>query len=45
MQQEFKNMLCRDGRTLAKCIDEYNYVEFTLPALDKNRNKRKNKGA
>lgn len=41
MQQEFKNIKQRNGRTLAKCIDEYNYVKFTLPALEKNRNKRK----
>jgi len=42
MQQEFKDIQKRNGRTLAKCIDEYNYVRFTLPALEKNRNKKKN---
>ena len=41
MQQEFKHIGKKDGRTLAKCIDEYNYVKFTLPALEKNRNKKK----
>ncbi len=41
MQQEFKDVQKRNGRTLAKCIDEYNYVKFTLPALEKNRNKKK----
>ncbi len=41
MQNEFKDIKKRNGRTLAKCIDEYNYVKFTLPALEKNRNKKK----
>lgn len=41
MQKEFKDIQKRNGRTLAKCIDEYNYVKFTLPALEKNRNKKK----
>ena len=41
MQQEFRDIQKRSGRTLAKCIDEYNYVKFTLPALEKNRNKKK----
>ena len=41
MQQEFKDVQKRNGRTLAKCIDEYNYVRITLPALEKNRNKKK----
>lgn len=41
MQQEFKDIQKRNERTLAKCIDEYNYVKFTLPALEKKRNKIK----
>ena len=40
MQQAFKGVHKEKGRTLAKCIDEYNYVKFTLPALEK---KKKNK--
>ena len=43
MQNEFKGLKGKDGRTLAKCIDEYNYVKFTLPALEKQREKRKKK--
>ncbi len=41
MQEEFKDIKKRNGRTLAKRIDEYNYVKFTLPALNKNRNKKR----
>ena len=40
MQVEFKDIKKDKDRTLAKCIDEYNYVKFTLPALEKNRNKK-----
>ncbi len=40
MQQEFKGVHKGKERTLAKCIDEYNYVKFTLPALEKNRKKK-----
>lgn len=43
MQNEFKGLKGKDCRTLAKCIDEYNYVKFTLPALEKQREKRKKK--
>ncbi len=43
MQEEFRDIKCGEGRTLAKCIDEYNYVKYTLPALDENRKKRKDK--
>jgi len=40
MQQEFNGMCNGKERTLAKCIDEYNYVKFTLPALEKQRGKK-----
>ena len=40
MQQEFKGMCKGKERTLAKCIDEYNYVKFTLPALKKQRERK-----
>ena len=40
MQEEFKHIKRRDGRTLAKCIDEYNYVIFTLPALEKKKSRK-----
>lgn len=43
MQEEFKGISKKKERTLAKCIDEYNYVKFTLPALEKQREKRKKK--
>ena len=42
MKQEFKDIKKQKEGTFAKCIDEYNYVKFTLPALEKNRNKKKN---
>ena len=42
MQREFSGLCGRDNKTLAKCIDEYNYVKFTLPALETQRSKRKN---
>lgn len=42
MQEEFKGIGKIKKRTLAKLIDEYNYVKFTLPALEKQRNKKKN---
>ena len=41
MQKEFNGFCGKDKRTLAKCIDEYNYVKFTLPALEKNRRNKK----
>jgi hypothetical protein len=41
MQKEFKGYYGEENLSLAKCIDEYNYVKFTLPALEKNRNKKK----
>lgn len=40
MQKEFKEINKGKERTLAKCIDEYNYVKYTLPALEKNRKKK-----
>jgi len=43
MQNEFSEFCVKEKRTLAKCIDEYNYVKFTLPALEKNRQKEKEK--
>jgi len=43
MQQEFKGMCKGKERTLAKCIDEYNYVKFTLPALRKNKERKNGK--
>ncbi len=42
MQDEFKHIKKVEEKTLTKCIDEYNYVKFTLPALQKNRNKKIN---
>ncbi len=42
MQNEFKEMNKKEEKPLAKLIDEYNYVKFTLPALEKNRNKKSN---
>ena len=44
MQQEIKGIKKEKRETLAKCIDEYNYVKFTLPALEKQRKKRNNGG-
>ena len=41
MAQEIEGIKIEKEGTLAKCIDEYN-VKFTLPALEKQRNKRKN---
>jgi len=41
MQREFKNVKKEKNQTLAKCIDEYNYVMFTIPALEKNKNRKK----
>jgi len=42
MQKEFKRICKEKEKTLAKCIDEYNYVKYTLPALEKQRNKKGN---
>jgi len=42
MQEEFKTFENSKDRTLAKLIDEYNYVKYTLPALEKNRSNKKN---
>ena len=41
MQLEFKDIKRVGRKTLAKEIDEYNYVKFTSPASEKNRNKRR----
>ena len=43
MQKEFRGFCSKDKRTLAKCIDEYNYVKFTLPALEKQRERKNGK--
>ena len=40
MQKEFKGFCGKGKRTLSKCIDEYNYVKYTLPALEKNRKRK-----
>ncbi|MBU0894568.1 MAG: hypothetical protein KKF48_02940 [Nanoarchaeota archaeon] len=40
MRQEFKDFSHKEERTLAKCIDEYNYVKYTLPALENQRKKK-----
>lgn len=40
MQKEFKGINSTKTQTLAKLIDEHNYVKFTLPALKKNRDKK-----
>ncbi len=40
MQVEFKHIKRRQGRTLTKSLDEYNYVKFTLPALRKKKIKK-----
>lgn len=40
MQWEFGDINKEKDQTLAKCIDEYNYVKYTLPALEKNRSKK-----
>lgn len=39
MQKEFKGICKKKERTLAKCIDEYNYIKFTLPGLEKKKRK------
>jgi hypothetical protein len=39
MQVEFRHLLPAEGRTLAKCIDEYNYVKYTIPGLEMERAK------
>ena len=41
MQSDFTHLKSSNGKTLAKCVDEYNYVNYTLPALEKQRKKRK----
>ena len=45
MQKEFGHLKGNKNKTLAKCIDEYNYVTITLPALELSREKqiKKNK--
>jgi len=40
MQQKFKDLIPKQDRTLAKAIDEYNYVKYTLPALKEQRKVR-----
>ena len=41
MQEEFKHIKNNSDRTLAKTIDEYNYIKYTIPALQKIRDKKK----
>lgn len=42
MQEKFKDIEWNmPGKTLTKAIDEYNYVTITLPALEKNRKRKK----
>ncbi len=43
MQEKFKGLRKKGNRTLAKCIDEYNFAKFAHPALEKNRRERKKK--
>ena len=44
MQKEVKNIRWdKRSKTLAKAIDEYNYVYYTLPELKKDRINKKNK--
>lgn len=43
MQGKFSGRKVPADRTLAKAIDEHNYKRYTMPALAKARNKRKNK--
>jgi len=40
MQQEFIGVTKIKDRTFVKYIEEYNYVKFTLPALENNRKKK-----
>jgi len=43
MQEKFKNIEWEEqNKTLAKAIDEYNYVVISLPELEKQRNKKTN---
>lgn len=42
MQKEFQGINKEKERTMAKYIDEYNYVRYTLSALEKQRIKKKN---
>ncbi len=39
MKEKFKGLKGKDPKIFAKCIDEYNYIRFTIPALEKKRNK------
>ncbi len=41
MQTKFSDYEVPSDRTLAKVIDEHNYKKFTMPALEKERKKRK----
>jgi len=41
MQEMFKDVKWEQGdKTLAKAIDEYNYVVITLPELEKQKNNK-----
>jgi len=42
MQKMFPKTKIKSDRTLAKLIDEHNYKKFTLPALQKARDKKHN---
>lgn len=39
MQQEFRGIKPVQGKTLAKAIDEYNYITISIPALEAKRKK------
>jgi hypothetical protein len=44
MQKKFKAIKWNEtGKTLAKAIDEYNYITITFPRLEKQRKKRHSK--
>lgn len=43
MQEIFKGLRKKGNRTLAKCIDEYNFAKFAHPVLENNRRERKKK--
>ena len=44
MQKKFGAIKWNEtGKTLAKAIDEYNYITITFPRLEKQRKKRHSK--
>jgi hypothetical protein len=40
MQADFGTIDWKGNRTLAKVIDEYNYVTYTKPGLEKQKRKK-----